>query len=163
MYLADSVIHLNYSPHAESDRRTLKVIKARSSRHSEEVHPYQIIKGIGLCVGRGKYIRSETRDRVDLFAKKMGAKGEQLPPRIHERLASDFEAEYADFEERIRQAGGIDLQVLGIGGDGHIAFCEPGSSLAGRTSLVALHPQTIADNARFFDNQSDVPRRALTT
>jgi glucosamine-6-phosphate deaminase len=52
--------------------------------------------------------------------------------------------------------------VLGIGGDGHIAFCEPGSSLAGRTSLVALHPKTIADNARFFETEEQVPRKALT-
>ncbi|MFP6678129.1 MAG: glucosamine-6-phosphate deaminase [Pirellulaceae bacterium] len=71
-------------------------------------------------------------------------------------------AQCADFEMMIRRAGGIDLQILGIGGDGHIAFCEPGSSLAGRTSLVALHPKTIADNARFFDKKEDVPRKALT-
>lgn len=77
-------------------------------------------------------------------------------------LAKDLSAECVDYEERIRQAGGIDVQVLGIGGDGHIAFCEPGSSLAGRTSVVALHPQTIADNARFFDRPEDVPRRALS-
>jgi glucosamine-6-phosphate deaminase len=77
-------------------------------------------------------------------------------------LASDPAAECADFEDKIRKAGGIDLQVLGIGGDGHIAFCEPGSSLAGRTSLVALHPKTIADNARFFASEEEVPRRALT-
>jgi glucosamine-6-phosphate deaminase len=51
---------------------------------------------------------------------------------------------------------------LGIGGDGHIAFCEPGSSLAGRTSVVSLHPQTISDNARFFEQEADVPRRALS-
>jgi len=77
-------------------------------------------------------------------------------------LAEDPVAECAEYEERIRQAGGIDLQVLGIGGDGHIAFCEPGSSLAGRTSLVALHPKTIADNARFFSNEEEVPRKAFT-
>ena len=77
-------------------------------------------------------------------------------------VAGDFESECADFEMKIKQAGGIDLQVLGIGGDGHIAFCEPGSSLSGRTSLVALHPQTIVDNARFFENKQDVPSRALT-
>ena len=77
-------------------------------------------------------------------------------------MASDPAAECVEFEQRIRRAGGIDIQVLGIGGDGHIAFCEPGSSLAGRTSVVALHPQTIADNARFFDQEKDVPRRALS-
>lgn len=77
-------------------------------------------------------------------------------------MASDPAAECVEFEARIRAAGGIDIQVLGIGGDGHLAFCEPGSSLAGRTSVVALHPQTIADNARFFDKEEDVPRRALS-
>jgi len=77
-------------------------------------------------------------------------------------MSPDPTAECADFEAKIRRAGGIDLQVLGIGSDGHIAFCEPGSSLAARTSLVALHPQTIADNSRFFDNEQEVPRKALT-
>lgn len=77
-------------------------------------------------------------------------------------IADDLADECTAFEQRIRQAGGIDIQVLGIGGDGHIAFCEPGSSLAGRTSVVALHPQTIDDNARFFEKPGDVPRRALS-
>jgi glucosamine-6-phosphate deaminase len=78
-------------------------------------------------------------------------------------MADDLTAECVEYEEKIRRAGGIDLQVLGIGADGHIAFCEPGSSLAGRTSIVSLHPQTIADNARFFDDdERQVPRRALS-
>jgi len=77
-------------------------------------------------------------------------------------MSSDSATECANFEAKIRHAGGIDLQILGIGGDGRIAFCEPSASLAGRTSLVALHPQTIADNARFFDREEDVPRKALT-
>jgi glucosamine-6-phosphate deaminase len=77
-------------------------------------------------------------------------------------MATDLAAECVEYEEKIRQAGGIDIQVLGIGADGHIAFCEPGSSLAGRTSVVSLHPQTIADNARFFEREADVPRRALS-
>ncbi len=77
-------------------------------------------------------------------------------------IAGDLAAECVEYEEKIRRAGGIDIQVLGIGGDGHIAFCEPGSSLAGRTSVVALHPQTISDNARFFETAGEVPRRALS-
>ena len=77
-------------------------------------------------------------------------------------MASDLAQECQRFEAKIRAAGGIDLQVLGIGSDGHVAFCEPGSSLSGRTSVVALHPQTIADNARFFAAESEVPRRALS-
>ncbi len=66
------------------------------------------------------------------------------------------------YEKKISEAGGIDLQVLGLGGDGHIAFNEPGSSLAGRTRVKALCKQTIEDNARFFDSPDDVPRLALT-
>ncbi len=66
------------------------------------------------------------------------------------------------YEELIKQAGGIDLQVLGIGGDGHIAFNEPGSSLGSRTRLVALDENTIEDNSRFFDSSADVPRFALS-
>jgi glucosamine-6-phosphate deaminase len=77
-------------------------------------------------------------------------------------METDLAGECVEYERRIREAGGIDIQVLGIGADGHIAFCEPGSSLAGRTGVVALHPQTIADNSRFFDKEEHVPRRALS-
>ena len=65
-------------------------------------------------------------------------------------------------EAAIAKAGGIDLQVLGIGSDGHIAFNEPGSSLASRTRLVSLTPQTVKDNSRFFKKMSDVPKQALS-
>ena len=77
-------------------------------------------------------------------------------------LAADWKKEAAAYEAAIKKAGGIDLQVLGIGSDGHIAFNEPGSSLVSRTRLVALTPQTIKDNARFFKQASDVPRHALS-
>jgi glucosamine-6-phosphate deaminase len=66
------------------------------------------------------------------------------------------------YEERIEECGGIDIQVLGIGSDGHIAFNEPGSSLASRTRLKTLAKQTIDDNARFFDSADDVPIYAIT-
>jgi glucosamine-6-phosphate deaminase len=66
------------------------------------------------------------------------------------------------YEEEIKRAGGIDIQVLGIGADGHIAFNEPGSSLGSRTRLKTLTKQTIEDNARFFDNPEEVPRFAIT-
>ena len=77
-------------------------------------------------------------------------------------LAKDWRKEAAAYEKAIKAAGGIDLQVLGIGSDGHIAFNEPGSSLASRTRLVSLTPQTIKDNARFFKKAADVPRFALS-
>jgi glucosamine-6-phosphate deaminase len=66
------------------------------------------------------------------------------------------------YEGRIQQCGGIDVQVLGIGADGHIAFNEPGSSLASRTRIKTLAEQTIKDNARFFDKPEDVPIYAVT-
>jgi glucosamine-6-phosphate deaminase len=77
--------------------------------------------------------------------------------------ASDLEAECVKYEEKIKQAGGIDLFVGGIGPDGHIAFNEPGSSLTSRTRVKTLTYDTIVANSRFFDNDSNkVPKTALT-
>lgn len=86
------------------------------------------------------------------------------PQNVHipSGMAKDYKAFCAWYEAEIDKAGGIDLQLLGIGGDGHIAFNEPGSSLASRTRLKTLTEQTIKDNARFFKNESEVPRFAIT-
>ncbi|NTY62739.1 glucosamine-6-phosphate deaminase [Mycolicibacterium sphagni] len=78
-------------------------------------------------------------------------------------LAADIPAACAGYEEAIDAAGGIDLQILGIGTDGHIGFNEPGSSLASRTRIKTLTSQTRVDNARFFDGDVDrVPTHCLT-
>jgi glucosamine-6-phosphate deaminase len=66
------------------------------------------------------------------------------------------------YEDLIAAAGGVDLQVLGIGSDGHLAFNEPGSSLTSRTRLKTLTEETRRDNARFFGSVEDVPRHVLT-
>jgi glucosamine-6-phosphate deaminase len=66
------------------------------------------------------------------------------------------------YEQRIKECGGIDLQILGIGSDGHIAFNEPTSSLGSRTRIKTLAKQTIEDNARFFKNREEVPVYAIT-
>jgi glucosamine-6-phosphate deaminase len=66
------------------------------------------------------------------------------------------------YEQRIVDSGGIDLQILGIGSDGHIAFNEPSSSLGSRTRIKTLARQTIDDNARFFDSPGQVPIYAIT-
>jgi glucosamine-6-phosphate deaminase len=68
----------------------------------------------------------------------------------------------ARYEEAIRAAGGVDLQILGIGRTGHIGFNEPGSSLASRTRVKTLTDATRVDNARFFPSIDDVPRHCLT-
>ncbi len=66
------------------------------------------------------------------------------------------------YEKRIKDCGGIDAQILGIGSDGHIAFNEPTSSFNSRTRLKTLARQTIEDNARFFEEVKDVPIYAIT-
>lgn len=87
------------------------------------------------------------------------------PENIHilDGNAPDLVAECAAYEEAIRNAGGIDLFLGGVGSDGHIAFNEPGSSLVSRTRIKTLTTETIYANARFFDNNMDrVPKTALT-
>lgn len=77
--------------------------------------------------------------------------------------ATDLKAECENYEKAIQQAGGIDLFMGGIGPDGHIAFNEPGSSLASRTRIKTLTTDTIIANSRFFDNDiNQVPKTALT-
>jgi glucosamine-6-phosphate deaminase len=76
--------------------------------------------------------------------------------------ALDFENYCEQYERMIAEEGGIDLQVLGIGSDGHIAFNEPGSSLGSRTRLKTLTEETVRDNARFFGSENEVPRLAIT-
>ena len=66
------------------------------------------------------------------------------------------------YEDKIKEKGGIDLCILGIGTNGHIAFNEPGSSFDSRTRVVSLSEQTIQDNSRFFDSVDDVPKQAIT-
>jgi glucosamine-6-phosphate deaminase len=75
---------------------------------------------------------------------------------------SNYRAFCEWYEQRIKDCGGIDVQILGIGSDGHIAFNEPTSSLASRTRLKTLARPTIEDNARFFDSIDDVPIYAIT-
>jgi glucosamine-6-phosphate deaminase len=77
-------------------------------------------------------------------------------------VADDLAAECASYEDRIKAAGGVDLQLLGIGSNGHIAFNEPGSAKDSRTRVVDLKESTIEDNARFFASADEVPRQALS-
>jgi glucosamine-6-phosphate deaminase len=81
---------------------------------------------------------------------------------VPDGLAIDYEAYCQSYEQMIRDAGGIDLQLLGIGTDGHIAFNEPSSSLASRMRLKALTKETRSDNSRFFAAGEEVPYLAVT-
>jgi glucosamine-6-phosphate deaminase len=81
---------------------------------------------------------------------------------IPDGLAKDIPKFCAGYEKKIRAAGGIDLQLLGIGTDGHIGFNETTSSLASRTRIKTLTPQTRKDNARFFGSENAVPHHVIT-
>lgn len=74
----------------------------------------------------------------------------------------DLAAEGKAYDERIKALGGIDLQLLGIGLDGHIGFNEPANVFTKETHAVELHPSTIEANARFFESIDDVPTKAIT-
>lgn len=77
-------------------------------------------------------------------------------------VAPDLAAQCAAYEQALQQAGGADLAVLGIGGNGHIGFNEPGTSFSSRTHVVSLDERTRRDNARFFASIDEVPTQAVT-
>src|SRR4051812_34021335 len=82
--------------------------------------------------------------------------------RVHGPDPTDLQTAGAAYEQQLLDAGGVDLQLLGIGSDGHLAFNEPGSSLASTTRLKTLTAETRRDNARFFGSADEVPRHVLT-
>jgi len=77
-------------------------------------------------------------------------------------MTKDIERFCLWYEKAIESCGGIDLQILGIGANGHIGFNEPGSSLGSRTRIKTLSKKTVDDNARFFKNKDEVPVYAIT-
>jgi glucosamine-6-phosphate deaminase len=100
------------------------------------------------------YMRDNFFNHIDIPAQNIN---------ILDGNAKNLEAECERYEKKIKQAGGIELFIGGIGPDGHIAFNEPGSSLASRTRIKTLTQDTIIANSRFFDNDvKKVPKTALT-
>lgn len=77
-------------------------------------------------------------------------------------ITGNYEEYCAQYEQDILSAGGIDLQILGIGRNGHVGFNEPTSSLASRTRLKALSRETIEDNRHFFSTEDEMPKCAIT-
>ena len=94
------------------------------------------------------------------FFSKVNIKKEQTF--IPNGVAEDLEAECLRYEDLIKQAGGIDLQLLGIGSNGHIGFNEPGSEFGTITLVVDLSESTIKDNSRFFESIDEVPTQAIS-
>lgn len=112
---------------------------------------------VGLPAGHAqsyrRYMRTHFFDHVNI-----------RPENAHvpDGMAADPRAECRRYNEIIHRFGPIDIQLLGLGHDGHIGFNEPGKAFALDTHVVDLTPMTIEANARFFSSAADVPRQALT-
>ncbi|MBW9144516.1 glucosamine-6-phosphate deaminase [Clostridium sp. CM028] len=81
---------------------------------------------------------------------------------VPDGMAMDIEASCRGYENKIKEVGGIDMQILGIGGNGHIGFNEPDVTFEAETHLVNLNEQTIEANSRFFKSRKDVPVKAIS-
>ncbi|AUZ35190.1 glucosamine-6-phosphate deaminase [Arthrobacter sp. PGP41] len=141
----------------------LPVYDELAARHERDgldfgrAHAFALDEYVGLPAGHPEsyreVIRREFTNRVNIS-----------PENVHgpDGTAEDIPAACRAYEEAIAAAGGIDLQLLGVGTDGHIAFNEPGSSFASRTRIKSLVEQTRRDNARFFSSLAEVPHHVLT-
>jgi glucosamine-6-phosphate deaminase len=139
----------------------LSVYRELIRRHRDEglsfaaVQAFLLDEYVGLPVGHAQsyaqVIRTEFTSHVDI-------EGVYGP----DGAASDVSAAAAEYDALIVSRGPIDLQLLGIGVNGHIGFNEPGSPLDSRTRVTTLTEQTRQDNARFFDGIDEVPRHVIT-
>ncbi|HEY9356434.1 MAG TPA: glucosamine-6-phosphate deaminase [Arthrobacter sp.] len=120
-------------------------------------HAFALDEYVGLEPGHPEsyreVIRREFTNRVNI-----------RPENVHtpDGAAADIPAACQAYEDRMRSMGGVDLQFLGVGTDGHIGFNEPGSSFASRTRIKSLIEQTRRDNARFFGSLAEVPHHVIT-
>lgn len=136
----------------------LAVYRAIAARQADlsRVRGFALDEYVGLPAGHSESYRAViTRDVVEPLG---------LNPELV-RVPADrgpIETAGERYEEDIIAAGGVDVQILGIGTDGHIGFNEPGSSFASLTRVKTLTPQTRADNARFFASPDEVPVNCIT-
>lgn len=121
------------------------------------VRGFALDEYVGLPAGHPESYRSVIEREV---VEPLGLDPERV--RVPDGSLEGIEDAGEAYERAIEQAGGIDLQILGIGTDGHIGFNEPGSSFASRTRVKTLMHQTREDNARFFPSIDDVPRHCIT-
>jgi len=141
----------------------LPVYEELARRHRSQGLSFARVRGFGLDEYVGlvpghpqsyaQVLQHEFAGRLDI---------DPANVRVPDGTAADLPAACRDYEEAIRACGGVDLQLLGVGTDGHIGFNEPGSSLLSRTRVKTLTEQTRRDNARFFDGPDEVPRHVVT-
>ncbi len=141
----------------------LQVYSELCRRHRDEglsfaqASSFNLDEYLGLPKGHPQsyryFMRTHLFDHVDIDIDRTHF------PDVH---ASDRQAAAGDFERQLQESGGIDLQLLGIGTNGHIGFNEPGTAPDSLTRVVDLAPSTIGSNQRFFESADDVPRQAIT-
>lgn len=121
------------------------------------VQAFALDEYVGLSAGHPESYRSVIQRDV---VKPLGL----TPSLVHvpDGTAADVVAACGAYEQQINEIGPVDIQILGIGSNGHIGFNEPTSSFASRTRIKTLAPNTRADNARFFSSAQDVPTHCLT-
>ncbi len=123
----------------------------------EHVHCFNLDEYIGLAAAHpqsyASYMQQHLYDHVPFE-----------PSQLHVPCGEDWptDEQCLDFSLKIQKLGGIDLQLLGIGTNGHIGFNEPGTSFEQRTHVVALSEQTRRDNSRFFTHKEEMPTHAVT-
>jgi glucosamine-6-phosphate deaminase len=135
----------------------LAAMHARGEINLSEVATFNVDEYVGLGP---EHPRSYARYMREHFFSRVNIANWRI--HIPNGLAPDIPAHCEAYEAAIREAGGIDLQVLGVGSNGHIGFNEPGSSLGSRTRLKTLTEQTIRDNAHFFESPEQAPRHVIT-
>ena len=132
-------------------------VRAGTAPSYDEVRAFLLDEYVGLPAGHDQSYRATIRREL---TDALGLRPDQVESPDPD--PAGLPTAGPRYERRIAEAGGIDLQILGIGGDGHLAFNEPGSSLASRTRLKTLTDRTRHDNARFFGSFDEVPRHVVT-
>lgn len=143
---------------------TMEPIYARFVQQARELRldvsrltSFNLDEYIGLSPDHPKsysrYMREHLFEHLDFDASRL-----HLP----NGLAPDLEAHCSEYSARLRQLGGMDLQLLGVGGNGHIGFNEPGTAFDCTCHVVQLTEQTRIDNSRFFEGDAIVPASAIT-
>lgn len=129
----------------------------RGSRDLSRLRAFALDEYVGLAVDDPQSYRSTL---LREFAEPLGVAAHQVVVPSGDPLT--LATVGAEYERAISAAGGVGLQILGIGSDGHVGFNEPGSSLASRTRIKTLTERTRRDNARFFDSIDQVPHHCVT-
>jgi glucosamine-6-phosphate deaminase len=158
---------LNHKPHAVfglATGRTMEAVYAELVRmHQQESLDFSLARTFNLDEYIG--LPPENKHSYRYYMNHMLFNNVNIDIRnthLPAGTANDIDAECEHYEHLIADCGGIDLQLLGIGRDGHIGFNEPLSALRSRTRAKALTPVTVAQNSPLFENPEDMPKRAIT-